>query len=193
MRGNAAPAASSFGGQATAPRGDRRVSQVRRSATEWSPACRWAVISDRQRERSCLTLRAQEARSSLDGRKSPVPDQGFFLGRRSSTTSRLHVDREEEIFGPVASITPVRSLDEAIAVMHAHPTPATSIFTQSGKAARSSRGSLRLVVGSTSASQRRWPTSPSAAPGQLLWRPEGAWKGCVRFYSDKKVVISRWF
>ena len=43
----------------------------------------------------------------------------------------------EEIFGPVASIQPVASLDEALAVMHAHPNAnATSIFTSSGKAAR---------------------------------------------------------
>ncbi len=43
----------------------------------------------------------------------------------------------DEIFGPVASICPVKSLDEAIALMQSHPNAnATSIFTSSGKAAR---------------------------------------------------------
>ena len=43
----------------------------------------------------------------------------------------------DEIFGPVASVCRVKTLDEALRVMEAHPNAnATSIFTSSGKTAR---------------------------------------------------------
>ncbi len=43
----------------------------------------------------------------------------------------------EEIFGPVASIHAVKTLEDAIALMESHPNAnATSIFTSSGKNAR---------------------------------------------------------
>src|SRR5262249_19803802 len=99
------------------------------------------VISGRQRERVLSYIEKGEkegAKLLLDGRRSHVPDRGFFLGPTifDDVAPTMSIGKEE-IFGPVASITPVRSLDEAISVMHAHPNAnATSIFTQSGRAAR---------------------------------------------------------
>ena len=46
----------------------------------------------------------------------------------------------EEIFGPVAALSRVKSLDDAVALMHENDYGnATSIFTTSGKAAREFR------------------------------------------------------
>ena len=83
---------------------------------------------------------AEGARLVLDGRRNPVADRpdGYFLGPTlfDEVSPAMTIGREE-IFGPVASIAPVGSLEEAIAVMQAHPNAnATSIFTSSGKAAR---------------------------------------------------------
>jgi malonate-semialdehyde dehydrogenase (acetylating)/methylmalonate-semialdehyde dehydrogenase len=77
---------------------------------------------------------------ALDGRELAVEDRpdGYFIG--PSVFDRVAPEMvigREEIFGPVASVCPVGSLDEAIRVMERHPNAnATSIFTSSGKAAR---------------------------------------------------------
>src|SRR5207253_858367 len=69
---------------------------------------------------------------ALGGAKNFIVGPSVF----DAVTPAMTIGREE-IFGPVASITPVKTLDEAIQVMHAHPNAnATSIFTSSGKAAR---------------------------------------------------------
>src|SRR6185503_6896022 len=82
---------------------------------------------------------AEGAALLVDGRKTRVADRpnGYFVGPTvfDGVTPNMQIGREE-IFGPVASICPVKSLDDAIALMHAHPNAnATSIFTTSGKAA----------------------------------------------------------
>src|SRR3954470_11866873 len=76
----------------------------------------------------------------LDGRGVAVADrdEGFFVGPTvfDNVSAKMAIGHEE-IFGPVAAIHAVKNLDEAIALMHAHPNAnATSIFTSSGKAAR---------------------------------------------------------
>src|SRR5262249_30292320 len=76
----------------------------------------------------------------VDGRTTRVEDRpnGYFVGPTvfDEVSLRMAIGNEE-IFGPVASISPVKTLDEAIALMRAHPNAnATSIFTSSGKAAR---------------------------------------------------------
>src|SRR5262249_20476326 len=96
------------------------------------------VISAKHKERVAgyIAKGASEgARLLLDGRGLTVRgrENGFFLGPTvfDGVAPNMAIGREE-IFGPVASITPVKSLEEAIAVMHAHPNAnATSIFTSS--------------------------------------------------------------
>ena len=101
------------------------------------------VITGRHRERVAGYIDkgvAEGAKLVLDGRGLTVADRpnGFFLGPTlfDDVAPSMAIGREE-IFGPVASISPVRTLEEAIQVMHEHPNAnATSIFTSSGKAAR---------------------------------------------------------
>jgi malonate-semialdehyde dehydrogenase (acetylating)/methylmalonate-semialdehyde dehydrogenase len=158
------------------------------------------VISGRQRERvvSYIEKGAQEgAKLLLDGRRSAVPDRGFFLGPTifDDVAPSMSIGREE-IFGPVASITPVRSLDEAIAVMHAHPNAnATSIFTQSGKAAREfARLASASMVGvniGVAAPMAYFPFG--GAKDSFFGDLKVHGRDAFEFYTDKKVVISRWF
>jgi malonate-semialdehyde dehydrogenase (acetylating) / methylmalonate-semialdehyde dehydrogenase len=158
------------------------------------------VISGRQRERvvSYIEKGAQEgAKLLLDGRRLSVPDRGFFVGPTifDDVAPSMSIGKEE-IFGPVASITPVRSLEEAIAVMHAHPNAnATSIFTQSGKAAREfARLASASMVGvniGVAAPMAYFPFG--GAKDSFFGDLKVHGRDAFEFYTDKKVVISRWF
>jgi malonate-semialdehyde dehydrogenase (acetylating)/methylmalonate-semialdehyde dehydrogenase len=160
------------------------------------------VISARHRERVSEYVAkgvSEGAQLLLDGRSLRVPGRegGFFLGPSvfDGVTPGMAIGREE-IFGPVASITPVRTLEEAIAVMHAHPNAnATSIFTSSGKAAREfARLSSASMVGvniGVAAPMAYFPFGGARDSffGDLKVHGRDAYE----FYTDKKVVISRWF
>ena len=160
------------------------------------------VISARHRERVVGYVGkgvAEGAQLLLDGRNLRVPgrEEGFFLGPTvfDGVAPTMVIGREE-IFGPVASITPVRSLEEAIAVMHAHPNAnATSIFTSSGKAAREfARLATASMVGvniGVAAPMAYFPFG--GARDSFFGDLKVHGRDAFEFYTDKKVVISRWF
>lgn len=142
---------------------------------------------------------AEGARLVLDGRRHASIEKtgdGYFLG----PTIFDHVSPDmtiarEEIFGPVLSVIRVRDLDEGLKVVNrSRYGNAASIFTRSGEAARRFRyhvqaGMLGINVG-------------VAAP--MAWFPFTGWKDsfygdlhatgkdAVRFYTEVKMVISRW-
>ncbi len=142
---------------------------------------------------------AEGARLVLDGRNLKVPERekGFFLGPTvfDDVSPSMAIGRDE-IFGPVASITPVKTLEEAIAVMHAHPNAnATSIFTSSGKAAREfARLASASMVGvniGVAAPMAFFPFG--GAKDSFFGDLKVHGRDTYEFYTDKKVVISRWF
>ena len=140
---------------------------------------------------------AEGATPLVDGRERKPANGGFFLGPTifDNVTPEMIIGREE-IFGPVLSVMRVRTLDEAIELVNRSPFGnATSIFTSSGKAAReySSRceaGMVGVNVG-------------VAAP--MAFFPFAGWKNsffgdlhahgkdAVAFYTEQKVIMSRWF
>ncbi len=135
----------------------------------------------------------------MDGRKNPVAGRpgGFFLGPTlfDGVAPTMAIGREE-IFGPVASITPVSTLEEAIGVMRAHPNAnATSIFTSSGKAAREyARLATASMVGvniGVAAPMAQFPFG--GARDSFFGDLKAHGRDAYEFYTDKKVVISRWF
>ena len=160
------------------------------------------VISAAHRERVLGYIEtgiAEGARLVVDGRRNPVADRpdGFFLGPTlfDGVAPTMRIGREE-IFGPVASITPVQTLEEAIAVMHAHPNAnATSIFTSSGKAAREyARLATASMVGvniGVAAPMAQFPFG--GARDSFFGDLKAHGRDAYEFYTDKKVIISRWF
>jgi malonate-semialdehyde dehydrogenase (acetylating)/methylmalonate-semialdehyde dehydrogenase len=123
--------------------------------------------------------------------------KGFFLGPTlfDHVTASMSIGHDE-IFGPVASISPVRTLEEAIGVMHAHPNAnATSIFTSSGKAAREfARHASASMVGvniGVAAPMAYFPFG--GAKDSFFGDLKVHGRDAYEFYTDKKVVISRWF
>jgi malonate-semialdehyde dehydrogenase (acetylating) / methylmalonate-semialdehyde dehydrogenase len=102
----------------------------------------------------------------------------------------------EEIFGPVLSVIRVDSLNDAIALVNRSPYGnATSIFTGNGRAAR--EYSSRIEVGMVGINVG------IAAP--MAFFPFAGWKNsffgdlhahgkdAARFYTEQKVIMSRWF
>ncbi|HET7219244.1 MAG TPA: CoA-acylating methylmalonate-semialdehyde dehydrogenase, partial [Vicinamibacterales bacterium] len=99
------------------------------------------VISARHRQRVLGYVEkgvAEGAKLVADGRARTLPGDGYFIGPTvfDQVSLEMSIGREE-IFGPVATVAPAKSVDEVFAMMRQHPNAnATSIFTSSGKAAR---------------------------------------------------------
>lgn len=141
---------------------------------------------------------SEGAKVLVDGRQPSITgfEQGHFVrptvleigspGGEIATT---------EIFGPVLSVSAVKTLDDAIAAVNASPFGNMAcIFTSSGAAARKFRyevrtGNVGVNIG-------------VAAP--MAFFPFSGWKGsffgdlhaqgrdAIEFYMDKKVVVERW-
>ena len=122
--------------------------------------------------------------------------QGFFLGPTIFDGVRPEMTiAREEIFGPVLSVMRVKSLDEAIELVNRSSFGnTTSVFTTDGKAAR--EYAARIEVGMVGINVG------VAAP--MAFFPFSGWKNsffgdlhahgrdAISFYTEQKVVISRW-
>ena len=142
---------------------------------------------------------AEGAKLLVDGRETRVADRphGYFVGPTvfDEVSTRMAIGHEE-IFGPVASICPVKTLDEAIALMKSHPNAnATSIFTSSGKAAREfAKHATASMVGvniGVAAPMAYFPFG--GAKDSFFGDLKAHGRDGIEFYTDKKVTISRWF
>ena len=158
------------------------------------------VISAKHRERVLGYVErglAEGATLVVDGRRRTLPSEGFFVGPTvfDQVSPSMTIGREE-IFGPVATVSPVRDLDEAFLMMYAHPNAnATSIFTSSGKAARefAHRATASMVgvnVG-VAAPMAYFPFG--GARDSFFGDLKVHGRDTFEFYTDKKVTISRWF
>jgi malonate-semialdehyde dehydrogenase (acetylating)/methylmalonate-semialdehyde dehydrogenase len=141
---------------------------------------------------------AEGAVPLVDGRENrPAGSGGHFLGPTifDHVTPQMTIAREE-IFGPVLSVMRVATLDDAIELVNRSPFGnATAIFTSSGKSAReySSRCEVGMVGVNVGV----------AAP--MAFFPFAGWKNsffgdlhahgkdAVGFYTEQKVIMSRWF
>jgi malonate-semialdehyde dehydrogenase (acetylating) / methylmalonate-semialdehyde dehydrogenase len=142
---------------------------------------------------------AEGAKLLVDGRKTRVADRpgGYYVGPTvfDEVSPNMAIGREE-IFGPVAAICPVRSLDEAIAVMQSHPNAnATSIFTSSGKAAREfAKHASASMVGVNIGVASPMAYFPfGGAKDSFFGDLKAHGRDAFDFYTDKKVTITRWF
>ena len=152
-------------------------------------ARRFSAISKR-RWRKARSFAATDARAR---RKA----SGYFVGPTifDNVKPDMTIAREE-IFGPVLSVIRVKTLDEAIALVNNSAFGnTTSIFTQSGKSAREYQS--RVEVGMVGVNVG------VAAP--MAFFPFAGWKNsffgdlhahgkdAVYFYTEQKVLMTRWF
>jgi malonate-semialdehyde dehydrogenase (acetylating)/methylmalonate-semialdehyde dehydrogenase len=160
------------------------------------------VISAKHRERVLGYVDkgvSEGAKLLVDGRQTRVADRpnGYYVGPTvfDEVSASMTIGRDE-IFGPVASICPVKSLDEAIALMQSHPNAnATSIFTSSGKAAREfSKHATASMVGVNIGVASPMAYFPfGGAKDSFFGDLKAHGRDGIEFYTDKKVTISRWF
>ena len=112
-----------------------------------------------------------------------------------NVTSEMAIAREE-IFGPVACLMKVDTLDEAIDMIHSNPYGnAASIYTASGKAARDFQyetqcGNIGINVG-LAAPMAFFPFS--GMKDSFFGILHGQGQEAVRFFTESKVVIERWW
>jgi malonate-semialdehyde dehydrogenase (acetylating) / methylmalonate-semialdehyde dehydrogenase len=142
---------------------------------------------------------AEGATLLLDGRggQDPAHPNGYFLGPSifDGVTPEMTIGREE-IFGPVLCLMKAEDFDEAVEVVRRHELGnATSIFTGSGKWAREYRyrvepSMLGVNIG-VAAPMAYFPFG--GAKGSFYGDLKAHGRDGVEFYTDKKVVISRWF
>lgn len=140
------------------------------------------------------------AKLVLDGRKPQIsgeyPDTCFLGPTVFENVAPNMVIAQEEIFGPVMSIIRVKDLKEAIEISNNNPYGnGHSIFTQNVKAAREfqyniNSGNVGINVGIT-APIAFFPFSgmKNSFFGDL--HTQG--KEAIRFFTESKVVIQRWF
>jgi malonate-semialdehyde dehydrogenase (acetylating)/methylmalonate-semialdehyde dehydrogenase len=159
------------------------------------------LISARHRERVLDYVQggeAEGARLVLD-RREERPERypaGHWLGPTVFEDVRpaMRLGREE-IFGPVAALSRVDTLDEAVALMHqVDYGNAASIFTTSGRAAREFRyragiSMIGVNVG-VAAPIAVFPFGGSRASFFGDLKAQGS--DAISFYTDRRVVISRW-
>jgi malonate-semialdehyde dehydrogenase (acetylating)/methylmalonate-semialdehyde dehydrogenase len=142
---------------------------------------------------------AEGAKLLLDGRGAKVEGcpGGFWVGPTVFDDVKPGMTiATEEIFGPVLCIVRAKDLDEALAIANrSEYGNASSVYTTSGKAAREFE--LRIQAGMVGVN------IGVAAPMALF--PFGGQKGSffgdtkahgatgVDFYTERKIVIERWF
>jgi malonate-semialdehyde dehydrogenase (acetylating)/methylmalonate-semialdehyde dehydrogenase len=136
----------------------------------------------------------------LDGRKPKVlggyPDT-CFLGPTvfENVTPDMKIG-SEEIFGPVMSVMRAKDLPEAIKISNANPFGnGHSIFTADGKSAREfqyniNSGNVGINIGIV-APVALFPFSGMKDSFFGVLHTQG--KEAIRFFTESKVVIQRWF
>ncbi len=140
----------------------------------------------------------QGATVVADGRKHPLygDSEGFFLG----TSLIDHVTPEmdcyrDEMFGPVLTVTRVKTYDEALQLVNDNPYGnGTAIFTRDGGAARQYQFDVNVgMVGinvpiPVPVSYYSFGGWKASLFGDLhMYGPEG-----IQFYTRAKIVTSRW-
>lgn len=143
---------------------------------------------------------AEGAKLTLDGRKLNVvgnPPEECFLNPSVFENVTLDMSlAREEIFGPVASILRAGDLDEAIDMIHAVPYGNSSaIFTNNGKWSRQFQhdvvaGNIGINVGIV-APMAFFPFG--GMKDSFFGILHGQGRDVVRFFTESKIVISRWF
>jgi len=160
------------------------------------------VVSAQARERIVSMIGAGEqegARVLVDGRELQVEgyEDGMFVGPTllEAVTPEMTV-AQEEIFGPVLALMRAEDLEEAVALINGSAFGnAASIFTSSGACAREFKyrvkaGNIGVNIGVAA------PSASFPFGGQkdsFFGDLHGQGRDSIEFFTDRKVVIERWF
>jgi malonate-semialdehyde dehydrogenase (acetylating)/methylmalonate-semialdehyde dehydrogenase len=139
---------------------------------------------------------AEGAQVLCDGRSVQAEPAGAFVGPTVLDVKPSATVAREEIFGPVLSVIRAEDLDEAIRIVNSSDFGnTTTIYTQSGKAAREYQS--RVEVGMVGVNM--------AVAAPMAFFPFAGWKNSffgdlhahgkdgVLFYTEQKVLMTRWF
>ncbi|HVC34393.1 MAG TPA: CoA-acylating methylmalonate-semialdehyde dehydrogenase [Chloroflexota bacterium] len=158
------------------------------------------VISDQAQERILAAIQRgvdEGARLIVDGRGAAESRAGFFVGPTVFDQVRPDMSlAQQEIFGPVLGIVAVDTVDQALEIIERLPFGnAASIFTQDGKAAREFHyrapvGNVGINVG-VAAPMAYFPFS--GWKDSFFGTLHGQGRDAIDFFTDRKVVITRWF
>ncbi len=143
----------------------------------------------------------EKATLVLDGRQVKVVDASLPLDCFLNPSVFVDVTPEmtiarEEIFGPVASILRAKDLDHAIDMIHANPYGnSAAIYTSSGKAAQKFRhdvqcGNIGINIG-VAAPMAFFPFS--GMKDSFFGSLHGQGRDVIRFFTEAKVMVERWF
>ena len=143
---------------------------------------------------------AEGAELLVDGREFNLQGdlpRDAFLGPTvlGAVTPEMRI-AQEEVFGPVGAVMMAKTLNEAIAMIHANPFGnAASIFTDSGAWARKFRyevqcGNIGINVG-IAAPMAFFPFS--GMKDSFFGDLHGQGEDAIRFFTESKIVIERWF
>ena len=140
------------------------------------------------------------ARLMLDGRDASIiggyPENCFIGATIFDEVSPDMTIAKDEIFGPVMSVIRSRSLDEAIAMINkSNFGNAAAIFTSNGKMAKKFQyevecGNIGVNIG-IAAPMAFFPFS--GMKDSFFGDLHGQGLEAVRFFTESKVVIQRWF
>ena len=131
----------------------------------------------------------------VDGRGFEAP-AGWFLGPTLFDGVRADmVIAKEEIFGPVLCISRADSLEDALEIIRQHPLAnASSIFTTNGKHART----FKYRVEASMTAVNLGVAAPMSffgfggAKGSFFGDLKAHGREAFDFFTDRKIVISRW-
>jgi malonate-semialdehyde dehydrogenase (acetylating)/methylmalonate-semialdehyde dehydrogenase len=139
---------------------------------------------------------AEGASVVVDGRENDLPKEGFFLAPSLIDSVKPGMKAyDEEIFGPVLSVTRVATYDDAVQMINDHQYGnGTAIFTRDGGAARQFQFDIQVgMVGIN-----------VPIPVPVAYYSFGGWKASlfgdanmygpagIDFYTRTKTVTSRW-
>jgi malonate-semialdehyde dehydrogenase (acetylating)/methylmalonate-semialdehyde dehydrogenase len=142
---------------------------------------------------------AEGAKLLCDGRNAKVDGLpgGFWVGPTVFDDVKPGMTiATEEIFGPVLCIMKAKDLDEALAIANASEYGnAASIYTQNGKHAREFQLRIQAgMVGVNIGVAAPMAMFPFGGQKQSFFGDTKAHGGTgVDFYTERKIVITRWF
>ncbi len=137
------------------------------------------------------------AKLRCDGRARAKESEGYFVGPTIFEDVRPDMTiAREEIFGPVLSVIRAKTLDDAIELVNSSEFGnTTSIFTQSGKSAREYQSRVEVgMIGVNIGVAAPMAFFPFAGWKQSFFGDLHAHgKDAVYFYTEQKVLMTRWF